>query len=593
MKEQGKHVKHYFYKMLFCLLGTVCLAGCSDKDVSGMNEANDANKVKMIFNVMLPNGQSSRSQTNTPGDKDYVTSEDGTEIGKDYENHVGEVLLVLADSDDKCLLSRIAVVVKGGNAEHWEVETKASDIAGFGAVKVYVFCNPSSALKNMSTGTDLKALSYTLQEDNADDPAWNTSEKGHFFMSNAVAHNFDFTNDTATDNIYDLGTVKVERSVARFDYKQKAKDNLYDIVIKPEETSSTKESQKDPEFSGIQIKLTDVALVNLSKNFYYLRRVSNNGLNDKATICGVEISNNYVVDTDAQEKSSYKKADTWKTGNFFYNLENTKEWRNSFTSLSTITGEKEDNDDSWNNPDKHGNYYIWRYATENTIPQPDTQQMNGISTGVVFKAQIVVDESATTGLAAKIKEYASKSYKVYAFKGRLYGTWKDVYNAAIAGNATLYAAYEKVEKKEMTLREAGFSVYYPQYLDKNDKTKIGYQAVYYYWNRHNDNGRTTGDNHMGPMEFAVVRNNVYKLCVEDIYTFGYPFNDPDDPDKPDPTDPDPENPDPEDPDDPDPDPETPDPETPDEPDPDDDPDVTFKVSVQVLPWVVRINHIEF
>lgn len=59
---------------------------------------------------------------------------------------------------------------------------------------------------------------------------------------------------------------------------------------------------KDPEYAGIQIQLTDVALINMSKSFYYLRRVSNNGLNDNATICGTEVSNNYVVDTDAAFK---------------------------------------------------------------------------------------------------------------------------------------------------------------------------------------------------------------------------------------------------------------------------------------------------
>ena len=76
---------------------------------------------------------------------------------------------------------------------------------------------------------------------------------------------------------------------------------------------------------------------------------------------------------------------------------------------------------------------------------------------------------------------------------------------------------------------------------------------------------------MGPMEFAVVRNNVYKLSVEAIYRFGYPEG------------------------------ETPDSETPDEeypkedpgPDPEPDPEVFLKVNVQVLPWVVRENEISF
>lgn len=87
-----------------------------------------------------------------------------------------------------------------------------------------------------------------------------------------------------------------------------------------------------------------------------------------------------------------------------------------------------------------------------------------------------------------------------------------------------------------------------------------YYTYYYYWNRHNDN---LDNNVMGIMEFAVVRNNVYKLAVTKIGRFGHP----------DPTDPDP---DPEDPD-----------------DPDESENYYFNVTVKVLPWTVRINNIEF
>ncbi len=577
MKKQQNQLEHYFYRMLFCLLGAVCLVGCSDKEVSGIEQDTDADKLKMVFNVILPNGQNGRSTTGDPED-DYVTSDDGIEIGKDYENHVGEVLLVLADKDNKCLMARTATMTTNNDAQLWEVKTKASEIAGFGNVKVYVFCNPSDELKGIRTGDDLTKKKYTLNADSKTDPAWNKDGK-HFFMSNAVPCSYTFNGIIPENLTYDLGTVKVERSVARFDYKAKYTNNLYDIMMKNEDDDT---ETADPAYSGIQIQLTDVALVNMSKSFYYLRRVSDSGLDDDATICGTEISNNYVVDTDAASKATYTfKGWPDKKTYFHYNLEEPDEWKGTFFPLANIVGSESDEDDEWNDPNTHGNYYIWRYVTENTIPKP-LQQKNGISTGVVFKGQVIVN-NANSALAKKLKGDGGKWYKLYAFKGKLYGNWTDVKNAA-QNDAELMGRVQAVENEDMSLREAGFSVFYPQYLDAA-KTKIGYQVLYYYWNRHNDNGRTTGPNHMGPMEFAVVRNNVYKLCVEQIYTFGYAFND----NGPDP-DPDPENPDPED---PDPDPEHPDPDTPDEPDPSDDPEVTFKVSVKVLPWVVRINNIEF
>ena len=102
---------------------------------------------------------------------------------------------------------------------------------------------------------------------------------------------------------------------------------------------------------------------------------------------------------------------------------------------------------------------------------------------------------------------------------------------------------------------AGFTVYEP-----NNGV---YEVFYYYWNRHNDNKKNAT---MGVMEFAVVRNNVYKLCVDSIARYGHPS-----PADPDPTDPDPEEPN----------------------EPDEEENFYFTVTVKVLPWVVRVNHIEF
>ena len=63
------------------------------------------------------------------------------------------------------------------------------------------------------------------------------------------------------------------------------------------------------------------------------------------------------------------------------------------------------------------------------------------------------------------------------------------------------------------------------------------------------------------MEFAVVRNNVYKLCVDYITKLGHPA--PGQP-VPDPVDPE---------------------------DPNESGEYYFGVSVTVVPWVVRVNHI--
>ncbi|MDE7152708.1 MAG: fimbria major subunit, partial [Candidatus Amulumruptor sp.] len=88
----------------------------------------------------------------------------------------------------------------------------------------------------------------------------------------------------------------------------------------------------------------------------------------------------------------------------------------------------------------------------------------------------------------------------------------------------------------------------------------GYPMYYPYWNRHNDNANNSV---MGNMEFQVVRNNIYKLRVTSINSLGHPVIPDDDPDPFDPED------------------------------PDEKEDVYFTVEVMILPWVVRVNDIDF
>ena len=75
---------------------------------------------------------------------------------------------------------------------------------------------------------------------------------------------------------------------------------------------------------------------------------------------------------------------------------------------------------------------------------------------------------------------------------------------------------------------------------------------------------------MGIMEFAVVRNNIYKLSVSKISELGHP-NDPTNPTDPQEPDPDPVNP----------------------PKPDEQNKAYMEVDVQILDWTVRVNDIEF
>lgn len=559
----------------------VCLTACNDDIGTGSNvPAEESEGIYLKFALDLPSGSGSRSKTDTEENEDYGSSSDGTEVGKDRENRISQIMLVFTDENNKYLTStNVTSVSPTTSTENEYVITIPPErLADYVSTEenpnrtanVYAYCNPTPELRALAGAAEgseqvadfVEQIHTITDSENAS--VWQDNK---FLMSNAVKHEItlpkSWNENLSSGNPFPIGKIKVERSVARFDYKAIHDDNKY--VVRDNLESKKEESEKNP---GIYIQLTDVALINMSKSFYYLRRVSADGQNKNAIICGVETVNNYVVDTDAAEKAQYTTLADWteKNTHFFYNLEKPNTWQ--WTSLATISGKEEDN---WGSePDEEEGYHIWRYAIENTIPddndgstEHNTLQKNGITTGVVFRAKIGIDEDYKGDVKWNSDD------PIYVFRNVLYGNWEAVGDYAKNNSSSEVAyAYNAVEAGDYDYEEAGFTEYTPN-ADGN------HYAYYYYWNRHNDNGNNgqsgKEDPVMGPMEFAVVRNNVYKLSVEAIYRFGYPEG------------------------------ETPDPETPDEedpkedpgPDPEPDPEVFLKVNVQVLPWVVRKNEISF
>ena len=644
------------------MLAMCTIAGCSGNELNGSNEpevypGHPEDAVYMNVNIQLPvGGKNTRSSTDSDSDDDYGTSTDGTEVGKDYENKVNGVLIVLADANNNFIAAgehNSLPVVREGIVNTTQKINKSALAAYYGSgtlgtgkdqVNLYVFCNPTMELKKIfeKSGADSEWIDEiaTLEEEPDGTvkgaAVWGGNDhKAGFLMATAsskdikkyIPKNFtDWDNFTNEKNAFDfsgkntlsngteignIGNIHVERVVARFDFKDgsPSKDQTYVIAEKDDKPT-------------LKVKLNKMALINMSKHFYYLRRVSGNGLADngladnglpnKVEICGTEYDSgqswNYVVDTDAEQKkgdinASYPFADYF---NFCLGHQDNNTWSIDetardqwYTSLiSDVIKKDEDNDDKWNNNHSRDGYRIWRYATENTIPGMNKQE-NGISTGIVFKGKIQVTTDAPQALQDAINKATGDSNAdaiLYAYSNQLYVSWTEVREAALDATAneefkkavfgtpkntpseTVYsddtespdhlwniwhneknhndAAALSAFKKVATNKDHQFTLY----QSSKDGNDAGYYCYYFYWNRHNDNGN---NGVMGPMEFAVVRNNVYKLSVVDINRLGHPRLSENDPDPVDPG-------------------------TPDEKG-----DIYLKLSVEVLPWVVRINDIEF
>ena len=485
-------------------------AGCekSPVDQGNLNEGN----LYMQFSVKM---LSTRSQTDVNDGDSNSNANPDTEVGLDKENKISTVDIALVKDNDQYFVAK-NVTPSAASADTYVASFSTLELTAGAKYKVYIYANCSApAAFNID-----EVSNATIGAMTADNKFWMTNA----YSATEVTLPSDLAPYTQPNTPLNLGSHTVERSMARFDYKQAGAFNMG---------------------AGITLTLTDAALINQSKAHYMFRRVTADAnTSSDVTVGGAEIPTNWVVDTDWGNKVA---------ANFDAQLEAPSTW--DWTSLASLT-----TDDQYD-----GDYKIWCYAKENTIPGTTAQKHN-VSTGVVFKAELAAGDGASEDVTAAM---AAKK-RIYVFNNVLYGAWSNVKAAAEAGtDPTLQAAYNQAatgvaadaEPTGAAAAAAGFTGYSP----KDGK----YYVYYYYWNRHNDNGEPYN---MGVMEFAVVRNNVYKLAVDKISRFGHP------------TPPDPSNPDP----DPEPDPDPVDPD-----DPDESVNYYFNVTVKVLPWTVRINNIEF
>lgn len=676
------------------MLAMCAIAACSNDelDVNGTNPDPDASgdAVYMNVTVQLPTGAGTRADGGTEVGLDrenevkdvllVLASKDDEFIAcaQKFESKTpgSNNSMTVVQSVSKTALA--GYYDKKGTISTGEEEKELS--LNNQKVKVYVFCNPTSDLKtffaekkwetdNIKWYDGIATVTQDADGTGVNMAVWGGPQyTGGFLMSSAqvstkripskLSHWNQFTSmdkpfkfsginniddKKAKDNIeidntktadggddVNNGVIKVERSVARFDFKdgslkedgKTSNNNTYNVVKDPNSTD-----ENNPSYL-VKVQLQKMALVNMSKNFYYLRRVSTDGLGKSETdngwtLCGAE-NDNYVVDTDAAEKNVANGITDYTTNFNFclgnkdnnWNIDEIARGQWYTDKIDKVLGEDSDDDNnSWAGTGTYGDYKIWRYVTENTIPGIANQK-NGVSTGIVFKGKMIAVEGTTGSLANALNNAKGESDIdpiLYVYGTNIYVSWKEVRAAAIKagdGDPLYTAAFGTTEKvlvaeKEAKDGEPAVEAVYSDdkesadylwnewYNEKDDdgkfvrdKTKlanfkeaavkknkftlyqsskdsngnVGYFCYYFYWNRHNDN-RNSGV--MGSMEFSVVRNNVYKLAVTTIKKLGHPRLSENDPDGPGPDK------------------------------PDEKEDVYLSVSVQVLPWVVRVNDIEF
>ena len=449
------------------------------------------------------------------------------------------------------------------------------------------------------------------------------SKEGFLMSSAAPAVHTIYTDEiaegthTTKAEAYKLGTVNVQRAMSRFDLL--TADNHIKFA------GSGNNSTEGPGVSeAVTVEFDAVSMVNMAKTAYLFKVMA-----EKSDDL-VKGTNTYPIHFANERQSTF--ADWWTFTpkqteyfnplftNFVFNETTPKDSEGEDKNLeSFFEGEdadfqtiaqlaSADKDNAYEHPGHESStsnqsYTIWRYAMENTNPEDANNQVNGNTTGVIFRAKLSGEKIPTSGEEV-----------IYAYNNVILGTAEELFTyATTSKNENDPGVYEAVRTIYWSLLQAkydenkgvdgdyvdkGENAWWIEIVDTpsqdqegegikttvyhhgdlsdlkadlvaegfnvyNPKTVNGatvYYCYYLYWNRHNDNNQNTI---MGNMEFAAVRNNVYKLSVNKVLRLGHPGLTENDPYSPEPG-------------------------TPDEED-----EFWLEVSCQILPWEVRMNDIEF
>lgn len=540
-----------------CMLVTALAAGCAQEDIGNAPSEGGGMSATSYVSLSFASPQGTPTRANPTGPTGGEEG-DGLETGQDYENAITSAVAFFYQGTDqegvnsnggtpiKAVVSFNFNNIGNGVDRTYTTSPQQVDLEN-GTYNVIVVANPGA---DWWTG---RSLTLDDVRNHIQTTAWTASGSDYsdFVMTSAADATLTLNSNPESDPA--KATVNVERMAARLDYKAEAS---YPCT--------------DPAYSGATVEITGAALVNnLTAGSYLLKRVADdvNGTNlsylgDETPDAGVQT--NYVLDPWTADKTSANNSFTIGGeakmaedlyGEWFGNISQDLNYWAAYVHPGTdvtVGTEK------------------WQrigYTLENTTAAEEAGKR--YSTGVVFKAKFHPQGVANYTDGATFFEhgttlYASMEDMMKVFYGKKFdqlgniancSTWGEVRqfitstllnddpsgydkyleglaegkddNAAVADvNSLTWSNY--MQKECGYSRDGSGNVV----LDQNDKvTRIALQpygtrtyedatCYYTWWVRHsNDNNDDAKD----IMEYAIVRNNIYKLTVESIYSLGSPL----------------------------------------------------------------------
>lgn len=536
----NKNILHTVKGVAGCLLMASLAAGCAQEDIDTAPSGGGGMSASSYVSLSFASQQSTPTRSNPTGGEQG----DGQEKGQANENEIKSAVAFFyqgsgtdgVNSDGSTKIMAVATFNVGsytepGNGIDRTYTTTPQQVdLDDGTYNVLVVANPGA---DWWTG---QSLTLADVRNHIQTTAWTASGSDYsdFVMTSAADATLTLNSNPESDPA--KATVNVERMAARLDYKAEASYTC-----------------TDPAYTGATVEITGAALVNnLTAGSYIIKRVADDVNGTNLSYLGDETADengaatNYVLDPWTASKNGNLY------GTWFMNGSSDPNWWAGYVQPGTSVS---DGAETWQ---RIG------YTLENTTAAEEAGKR--YSTGVVFKAKFNPQGVANytegeTFFAYGTKIYASMEDMMAGFYGSKFddldnitscATWGDVkqfitstlltndpsgYNKYLEGLAEGKDDSETVsDASSLTWsnymkNECGYS------KDENGKvvldqngnvTRIALQpygtrtyedatCYYTWWVRHsNDND----DTKKGIMEYAIVRNNIYKLTVNSVYSLG-------------------------------------------------------------------------
>lgn len=527
-----------------CLLMASLAAGCAQEDIDTAPSGGGGMSASSYVSLSLASQHSTPTRSNPTGGE----TGDGQEKGQNYENEIKSAVAFFYQESGSYGVNSIGTTpimavatfnvgsyTEPGNGIDRTYKTTPQQVdLDDGTYNVLVVANPGA---DWWTG---KTLTLDDVRDHIQTTAWTASGSDYSDFVMTSAADATLTLESNPENDPAKAEVNVERMAARLDYKAEASYTC-----------------TDPAYPNATVTITGAALVNnLTAGSYIIKRVADdvNGTNlsylGNETADENDAATNYVLDPWTASKNGNLY------GTWFMNGSSDPNWWAGYVQPGTSVS---DGAETWQ---RIG------YTLENTTAADAAG--SDYSTGVVFKAKfnpqgVANYQGGATFFALGTHLFASMEDMMTYVYGADFSqfddkidacdNWAAVKNFAASlldNDPSGYKAFlnEQLNGKDESLAlteeekaglkwsaymlsECGYSASlngtYNVELDQNGivtrnalqsygvRTYEDATCYYTWWVRHsNDNN----DDTKGIMEYAIVRNNIYKLTVSSIYSLG-------------------------------------------------------------------------